>query len=106
TVGAPHRRRIAIDRTTELLILPASGQVAPYDARRSLNRKPLEPGVVLVGDRVALGLRNHDLTNQIDSFEDVVLEAPLEDAERHARERDLDPCAVGLHLAAAGLVHH
>ena len=102
-IAAPHRRGIPVGRTAKALVLPAAGEVAPDDARGGLDRQPLEPAVVLEGDRLHVGLGNHHLANQVGSLEHVVLQPAGEDAQLDARKTDLEAPAVALHLAALRL---
>ena len=66
-IAAPHRGGILVDRATELLILPAVGEVAPDQRESRLDRQPLQPAVVLERHGLLIGLGDQHLANQVRS---------------------------------------
>ena len=58
-VGGPEPHRPLVRRAAKLIVLPVVADVTPHNFGRGLDGEAGEAGVVLVGDRRLIGLRDH-----------------------------------------------
>src|SRR5262249_40260572 len=96
---------IVVLDTTEAILLPVAGDVAPDHTRSVGDRQAFQTRVVFVSNPRIVCLRENFLLNQIASAKDRILQRAGEHTKLDSRKADLEPRAIGANLATRRAIH-
>ena len=102
-VASANPNRVAIHGSAEAVLLPRPGQDRATPRASGSERETFQPADVLVSHRRLVGLGDHLLAQQVRSAIHGEQQAPLENTQVDAIERDLQASSFRGHLASAGM---
>ena len=104
SIPRPQTHWILIHRTTECVTLPSARRIAPDQLGVLAHAKTLQSANVFVRRGCFRSFGDDFLPHQIRAPVDGVQQRAGENTGFQSGERNLEPCAIGLHLASGGAV--